>query len=170
VTQVLVRIEDDKIVEFFVLRSPFEFAVEKNWMPLVQGEQLFFIYSLAPQIILEYRGSNLVMVKGEKIANNHFQLCGGTGFVKFGNQYLAIGHSRERIDGKQFYRHFFVLMDKNLKCDEISEPFFIQRRGVEFACGLAPYGDDFLISYGVGDRASYYCVLPAAQLTRWIVG
>ena len=46
----------------------------------------------------------------------------------------------------------------------------IQRRGVEFACGLAPYDDGLLISYGVGDRSSYYCVLPSAHLTRWIVG
>lgn len=38
---------------------------------------------------------------------------------------------------------------------DISPRFFLRERGVEFAAGLAVYGDDLLVTYGVRDREAW---------------
>lgn len=60
-------------------------------------------------------------------------------------------------------------MNKNFEIIEISEPFFIQKRGIEFACGLIWDGDDLLVSYGVADRAAFYARIQIKSLKKYLV-
>jgi|GEM_PF-3028152 len=154
-TQVLMKIDGLKVVKYWPLQSPFGHSVEKNWVPIVIGKSLFLVYSFHPLIIFEFKNDKLEKVKHDDVGNISYGLRGGSPFIRFSNKYIAIGHYKGfKSEGKFYYRHFFVTMDENLNIEEESEPFFIHKPGVEFACGIY-YDkklDELIISYGRNDR------------------
>lgn len=170
VTQILIRIDDNTVSEYFVLASPVGASQEKNWMPLVIGDELFFVYSLLPLVIYRFNEGALDLFKGEAPSRNEFSIRGGTPIIKINSKFVGIAHLAPlKFQQKNYYRHLFVVLDQFLEPDGLSEPFFIQRKGIEFACGLHLLGDDLLISYGVSDGSANFCMLPQSNLLEFIV-
>lgn len=170
VTQILFRIEANKIVEFIPFHSPINSHQEKNWIPLIFNDELLLIYSIYPLIIFQYSEGKLHLLKGELPKANDFAIRGGTPFVAFKDKYVSIAHLKPfRYLNKTFYRHVFVVLDYNLNINEISEPFFIQRKGTEFACGLNIIDGNLLLSYGVADRSANLSIIRKEELQRYIV-
>lgn len=170
ITQILFRVENDVVTEFFILQSPVNSAIEKNWTPLVVEDDLFLVYSISPLIIYRFKDGVIELFKGDEPINNQLAIRGGTPFMPFRNKFISIAHlNRIEFERKRYYRHLFVVLDYNLDVDEVSEPFFLQRKGIEFACGLTPFGEDLLISYGLSDRSANFCILPHTELNRYLV-
>lgn len=140
---------------------------EKNWTPLVKNDALYLVHQLDPLTIVEINGDKASLRKGQ-IQDHPITISGGTPFVKIGSNYLAVAHYPKLSLDKHYYRHCFVVMSSHFELVEISEPFFIQRRGIEFACGLTRDDDDLLLSYGVADRAAFYARIPIDSLKRYV--
>jgi hypothetical protein len=88
--------------------------------------------------------------------------------VPWGDRLISVAHfERLQVGKKVYYTHAFVILTKQFEIFDISEPFFIQRRGREFACGLTEYNGDLLLAYGINQSAAF-CKLPVSQLSRWI--
>jgi hypothetical protein len=169
-TQMLFRIEAETVVEVVPLPSPNRLSIEKNWTPLVLRDELYLVYGISPFIVYKFTGLGLVRVRGDPVPSNDFDVRGGTPFVGLRGKYVALIHFRaEKLRGKLFYRHAFAVVDGNLNLEELSEPFFLQRKGMEFATGLEAYRDGLIASYGVSDRGAAFCELSLAQLREWIV-
>ena len=169
VTQILMRIEQDAVVEFWCFPSPLDSRWEKNWVPLIHDDRLFIVYSIRPLIIYEFEGGSLSLATRSLPAQANFHVRGGTSFVPVGNNYVALAHlSPVKISGKSYYQHVFVALDAALDLIEVSEPFFIQRKGIEFACGLSFSKGNFFISYGVGDRSARICRVSLQQSQRYL--
>lgn len=167
VTQLLFKIQNGKVIEFVSLPSPHGLP-EKNWIPHVSNERLFLVYSLSPTIVYEYRDGKIYLQFKIGDGDHDFDIRGGTQLVPWNGCLLGIAHAKPFLLDKYYYFHKFVVLDKNLNVLDIGEPFFIQKRGIEFACGLARSGDNLILSYGVSDRASAYCVLPPTVIDRWV--
>ena len=167
VTQLLFKIHNGKVVDFFSLPSPYGLP-EKNWIPHVLNDRLFFVYSFSPTIVYEFKDGRIYLQFTIGEGDTDFDVRGGTQLVAWNGCWLGIAHTKPLLLDKYYYCHKFVVLDHNLNVLDIGEPFFIQKRGIEFACGLARRGDDLILSYGVSDRASAYCVLPPALVDRWI--
>jgi hypothetical protein len=89
--------------------------------------------------------------------------------VPWRDRFIGIAHpEREYIDRKQYTRHVFVVIDQNMNLEQISEPFFFQRKGLEFACGLANHDSGLLVSFGVMNRTAEFCILPFEDLLKWV--
>jgi hypothetical protein len=58
-----------------------------------------------------------------------------------------------RKDGT--YRHRFIVWDKNWNIVKISPLFSFMEGKIEFCCGLTPYKNDFLLTFGFQDNAAY---------------
>lgn len=169
--QVLVRIEAGRIVEFHPIPSPGGARIEKNWVPLVASDDLFLAQSLAPLCLHRFEGGRIVAHKGTAPAERAFPVRGGTPFIPFRGHYLSLAHQApRRANGKIYYLHQFVLLDDRLDLVEMSDPFFIQRRGIEFACGLQPLdAEALLLTYGVSDRRAAHVRLPIRAIERFCV-
>jgi hypothetical protein len=168
--QLLMRIEGNTVVEYSLLQSPINAPIEKNWTPVVVGEDLFIIYTLSPFAVYKFEDSELKLVKGEPPSTNTVGIRGGTRFVRMGEKYIGLSHlPPTRCMGKTYYRHVFVLLDIGMNVEDISEPFFIQRRGIEFAAGLEMHDNGLLLSYGVSDRAAACVIVPRSELHKWVV-
>lgn len=170
VSQLLVRFESNRIVDFILCDSPTDARFEKNWIPIVRDEELFVIYRFRPMVIYEYEDGALKLIKGDPLDQQEFSARGGTQFVRWGKNFIGLVHSPPNFhESKIYYTHRFVVINDAFEILEFSRPFFIQRRGIEFACGLTEYGGDLLLSYGVSDRAAAFCILPSSKLSRWVV-
>jgi hypothetical protein len=170
VQQILCKLDGNTLIDYKVLDSPYGRKVEKNWVPIVQGDELTFAYSLSPIELIRFNNG---LLEHKKIANKNeddFRIRGGTPFVRWKNQFLGVVHSAHiHHQGKRYYVHHFITLNNELEILEVSEPFFIQRRGTEFASGLELDDDGVILSFGLADRACKVMKVPNAIIERYII-
>ena len=171
VQQVLLHIEAGAIRAHWPLPSPIGAAVEKNWTPLVVGDDLLLIYTLQPLVIYRFVQGALHIVSAHPPVSNTTDLRGGTPFIPYNDGYLAIAHlAPVQARGLWFYRHVAVVADAEGRPSQVSEPFFLARKGIEFACGLAETPAGFLLSYGSNDSTAHHLTLPRDSIPRLLAG
>jgi hypothetical protein len=66
----------------------------------------------------------------------------------------------------KFYTHVFVRFNEYGSPVEISDHFKFDGDGIEFAAGIIPYGEDYVISYGKDDRTSHLAVISQKKVNR----
>lgn len=128
---------------------------QKNWMPLVTDDNLYFVYSSDPVRIIDSNG-NLVSTKVSHIAADSFR--GGGPLIPFDGGGLACIHeSHTMSDNRRRYMHRFVLYDSIGRLSKYSEAFYLHTLGIEFAAGLAinPVSTDVIVSFGLADNESW---------------
>ncbi len=167
--QMLFRLDGNKIAEHYYGPLPFG-GWEKNWTPVECDDSIRLLYQLSPPVVLELKDHALTFVSGSPTRTTAWPLRGGTPLVKFGEHYLGIAHSdRYRVNDRIHYLHHLVVFDQSLRHIETSQPFFLRRRGIEFACGLQLSEGMAYISYGVADRAAEVMRIPVSALMHWLV-
>lgn len=137
------------------LRGPWSGRHQKNWMPLVNGDRVRFIYSTLPEVVLdglrpEARGTpNLAY-------GAYGRLRGGSQAVRVPGGWLFLVHDVTFMPGR-VYLHRWVLMDDELKVAAMSDAFFFQRLGIEFCAGLAfnSYRKMLVASFSVNDESAH---------------
>ena len=131
---------------------------EKNWMPCVRGDDLLFVYSCDPLIVLRILQLDDHLAHLELanqsvpiIAAGH--LRGGSQLLPFDNGWLTITHEVVYAGSSRHYLHRMIWIDESFRLRRITMPFFLKHEGVEFVAGLAtvPGRDAVIISFGVRD-------------------
>ena len=174
IQQILCRLDNNCLLDPLVFDSPYGNKVEKNWMPLVHANSLNFAYGLSPLEIFQVvdgKLNNGKFSKGNLPRKNagDYQLRGGTPFVRWKNVYLGVAHSAYiHRHGKRYYVHHFVVLNNELQIQEVSEPFFIQRKGTEFASGLELDEESVILAYGVADRGCRIVRIPDSIVEKYI--
>jgi hypothetical protein len=90
---------------------------------------------------------------------------GGSQVIKYKDGYLTLIHETNLYSSEQgkkdaTYRHRFVTWDKDFKNQKFSKLFSFLNAKIEFCCGLADYGDSFLITFGLTDNTAYILKVP----------
>lgn len=138
---------------------------EKNWMPQVDGDRLQFVYLCDPTRVVDDQGRT-VSEDIPAVAAPRFR--GGSQLIAFDDGWLALIHEVQwrPSESRRFYHHRFVWFDRMNRLRKVSRPFFFDRKGVEFAAGLAwhPDGERLLISYGVADSESWLASVDAVDV------
>ena len=166
--QVLARIDDHgsgpcRLTDWRVLHPEGPRQHEKNWMPRVAGERLQFIYN--PTRVVDENGQTIIETT-PSIAVQRFR--GGSQVIEFNSGWLALIHevNWRESEKRRYYWHRFVWFDETNKLRAVSRPFFFQKKGIEFAAGLAwhPDGRRLLISYGIGDQEAWIATVDAGEV------
>ena len=169
VKQVLCKLEDNSIIEAKTIESPHNRPVEKNWAPIALDDELALVYSLSPVEIVRVKGSTITYDRSDRRIDTEFKLRGGTPFIRWNNIFLGVAHSQPlRYQGKIYYLHYFISMNEELELLETSQPFFIQRKGIEFATGIEITDNGILLSYGVADRTGRLIKIPNQVIEKYI--
>lgn len=100
-------------------------------------------------------------------------LRGGSQVIPYKNGYLTIIHethmsSTERGMKDADYLHRFIYWDKDFKNLKQSKLFSFLGMRIEFCCGIAQYGEDFLITFGGQDNTGYIVKTPASVVEDYI--
>ena len=136
---------------------------EKNWAPVTSGDLLMFVYQHDPFEILNVDAESLQakrMASFEtRLALEHFR--GGTQFIPYRiedehgrlrSYHLSMIHEAHEFNGRRTYLHRWVRTDEEMKNRRVSDPFYLHKRGIEFASGLAIVNGEVVVSFGVDDR------------------
>jgi len=167
-SQTLCQIENSKIVKAFFFDSPTGVSLEKNWTPVVQQEDLYFVYSYSPTNILKFANGALTPLKPLRKTRDH-SIRGGTPLITYGEHYLGLAHTEPNMwNGKRSYTHCFALFNRDLALLEISEPFYLQRKGIEFAAGICKTDDGILVSYGAAERSCRFMHITDHIIDRYL--
>ena len=167
--QVLARIEEHgdgscRLVDWRVLEPAGPRLHEKNWMPLVEGEALRFVYLCDPTRLLDDE-ARVVAETRPAIAAEEFR--GGSQAIPFDGGRLTLIHEvqTEASSKRRAYHHRFVWLDGTGRLARVSRPFFLRQKGVEFAAGLAwhPDGDRLLMSFSMGEREAWIAAVEAGD-------
>ena len=163
-------LENPEVFSMEVYPSPNN-QVEKNWMPVQDTES--FIYDYCSVL------TNGEMVKHE-INEKYKEFRGGTQVIPLGDGtsicliheiYTTIVHGVNPVTFSSTtkirnYSHRFVRYDKDLKPIQCSDSFLFVRQGIEFASGIAPTKDGFVISLGRSDLASYVATISKDNILK----
>lgn len=168
------RINDNKVEEIFRYRIPApgndDSYCEKNWMPIQDNPFHYVKWTNPTEIVkvdIENNSCTTIFLGNQYNLKN--DLRGGSQVIPFKNGYLTLNHETYlynseagRKDGT--YRHRFTYWDKEFKSVKFSKQFSFMNAKVEFACGMAQYKDDILITFGFQDNAAYILRSPVSVI------
>ena len=168
-TMVLCILDDNRLHSPIFIESPNSAPIEKNWMPLVKGRDLYFVYKTSPFELYRLDGSRLVRVDREDTTHNWPSgLSGSSCVMPYEDGYMAVLH-RKTIDQKKrlhFYRHHLVEFDSEMKPVRFGRKFSFEDERIEFCAGLAFDGPDVLFSYGLMDQKAVVLRMSKDSLRR----
>ncbi|WP_157516672.1 hypothetical protein [Methylosinus sp. LW3] len=163
-TMTRARVVGDRLADVTFLRSPFQCAQEKNWMPVDIDGVMNAIYRVSPFCLLRLEGEAKVVI--ESTGKPHLRVYNGSSqLVPFGEGWLCLLHRRINVTRRSFrsrknsvsgifYVHRFIHFDRSWEIVSESGDFFFEKRGLEFCAGLARKGDRFVVSYGLNASAA----------------
>ena len=137
---------------------------EKNWMPFVINDELFFFYSSDPVRIIDSTGELVHSIITDFAADNYR----GGAVTTINDGWIAIIHESHDIPnvGKRRYLHRFVLYDSTGKIVYQTEAFYFNKLGIEFAAGIAihPITNNIIVSFGFDDCESKLVTIQTDEL------
>ena len=152
------------IVELQVQRSARPDIHQKNWVPLVRGDAVFFVYKTDPTVILRLdpaSGQARVVETGRPTLRlDH--LRGGSQAIAVPGGWLYATHEVVPLEGsRRRYLHRFVLLGEDFKVLAVTDPFSFLGRNVELCAGLVrePMTGKLIASFGADDASAQLAFL-----------
>jgi hypothetical protein len=160
------EIGNDYVKEIAQYRIPTpnnkESYCEKNWMPIIDMPYHFVKWTNGTEVVkydIDTNTTESVVIKDWKDLGC-IDLRGGSQVLPFGDGHITLCHEtyltrseQDRKDG--IYRHRFIVWNSNWDIINVSPQFSFLEGEIEFAVGMTEYGQDYLITFGFQDNASY---------------
>ena len=163
---VLLRLNEQHEIESVEpLRGAWSDRHQKNWLPYLAGDGVFrWIYSTEPYSVTVLLNDRKC---GGVVPQNTGSLRGGSQAIMVPGGYLWLVHEVTAWPDmkSRTYMHRFVFRDHR-GAMQMTPQFYFERRGIEFAAGLALDGERLVISYGVNDREARIAFVPLAAVMR----
>jgi len=172
--------DDGKVKEISRFRipapGPDNSYCEKNWMPVTDMPYHLVKWTNPTEVVKVdvAAGTCATAILDEsKVVHVTADMRGGSQVIPWNGGHLALIHEVNlynselgRKDGR--YRHRFVVWDKDWTIVQVSPVFSFMAGEIEFAAGMAEYGDDMLISFGFQDNACFLLRMKTDQLRKFI--
>lgn len=167
-----IEISANKILEVSRFRIPApgknDSYCEKNWMPIIDKPFHYVKWTNPTEVVK-------VNIEEETCKTIHLgdytpmqkDLRGGSQVIPYKNGYLTLNHETNLYKSEAGrknarYRHRFTYWDENWNVLKFSNPFSFLNAEIEFACGMANYKNDILITFGFQDNAAYILRTPVS--------
>lgn len=163
-------LNSDKIVEVSRnrLQPPFgDSYCEKNWMPVVDKDWHYIKWCNPTELVEADLHTNKTSQKfhGKEFPYQR-DFRGGSQVIPLDNNYrFACVHTVNLFKSEQkrknaVYRHCFIVWDKDWNVVNNTSEFTFLDSKIEFCAGMTKYNDDFLVTFGYQDNASYVLRVP----------
>jgi tetratricopeptide (TPR) repeat protein len=160
-------IEDNAEVKRTRIEPPTTSYCEKNWMPILDMPFHYVKWSSPTEIVKHIPGTNTseTVKLVEQNLNIPRDIRGGSQVITVGDYRIAITHEVDLWKNEQdkkdaHYYHRFIVWDRNWNIVAHSEEFKFMTANIEFSCGLAFDGNDFIIPFGFQDSTAFILRLP----------
>lgn len=148
---------------------------EKNWVPILDMPWHFIKWSNPTEVVkVDPIEKTCETVHMGKFTPLPYDYRGGTHVMPIGDKghRFTIAHLLTKFHkspaGRKDaqYRHAFVLWDKDWNVLKYGPVWSFMDAEIEFSCGIAEHGDDYLISFGFMDNAAYLLRTPKSVIER----
>jgi tetratricopeptide (TPR) repeat protein len=142
---------------------------EKNWLPFVQNNQLFSIYSYDPLIVHQPSVESGICetVISSDSPYNFTSFRGSAGPIPFGAGYLVLVHEVVfQHNYERCYLHRFVYLDSTFRITKTSNPFIFKHLGIEFCCSMSLDHTDknLVLTIGIEDKEAYFATIDVSDV------
>lgn len=171
--------EIDPITFEEISRKRFEPPVntycEKNWMP-VNDLPWHFVKWTNPTEVMKVDWNTGECKQTVYKTNPRFtfeNFRGGSNVIDVGQLRMCIVHitrmSKSDAGKKNAkYTHCVVVWDKDWNLVSISDEFSFMNTEIEFCCGLAREGEDFIIGFGVQDNSAHLMRMKKSTMEKLV--
>ena len=146
-----------EILRARVIRGSWSDHSQKNWMPFERNVREEWLYAT-----INNAGQTTRVTPDQPPPSlDHGRLRGGSQLVRLAdNKWLAVVHDVAFPGGRaRFYLHRFVLFDEQAeRVLSMTDPFYFEKLGIEFCCGLARIGKQLVASFSVDDCSANFAV------------
>ena len=140
---------------------------EKNWMPILDLPYQYVKWT-NPTEVVKYNPDDKTCTTTTLTNYTDYQagdLRGGSQVLRIKDYYIAIVHEVNLFHSEAgrknaIYYHRFVLWDKDFNLIKVSDRFNFMGAKVEFCCGMCEFNDNYLITFGFQDNASFLLSMP----------
>jgi hypothetical protein len=147
---------------------------EKNWMPILDQPFHYVKWTNGTEVVkvdIENKTCETTVLKNWIQAPK--DLRGGSQVMPYKDGYLTLNHETDLYKSEAgrkdaTYRHRFTYWDKDWNIQKFSEVFSFLEAKIEFACGMAKYKNDYLISFGFQDNAAYILRVPGKLMEEFV--
>ena len=96
-------------------------------------------------------------------------LRGGSQVITYKDYKMCLLHEvnfkKNQLNAKDAtYMHRFIIWDKDWTAVKVSDPFSFMDGEIEFACGMALYKSDLLLTFGFQDNAAFLLRIPEKMI------
>ncbi len=143
-------------------------ACEKNWMPLVDGDDLNYVYRLDTIVAGDVEKLSVERSPVKVAVDN---ISGGSQCIPFKNGWLCVVHEAiDPGDYRRVYAHRFAWLGPDYTLRRLSMPFCFHAQQIEFCAGLAvhPNGLDLVLSYGVRDAQAMLAQVSSEEVSAML--
>lgn len=143
---------------------------EKNWMPINDMPYHYVKWTNPTEVVkVNPKTKSSEVVKNVENPNikTKRDMRGSSNVIKYKDYWVAIIHEVDLWFNKDeqkdsIYYHRFVVWDKDWNIKYISDEFDFMTARVEFTCGIALDGDNFIIPFGFQDHTSFMLKMPTS--------
>ncbi len=143
-------------------------------MPFVRGDDLLFVYTPDPLVILRVDPETLEASEHERSPSSDLleltMLRGSSQVLPWEGGFLFVTHEaydyKDSFGRRRRYLHRFVHLDEDLTVRRVTEPFHFLRPGIEFCAGIAQVGDSLVLSFGVDDERAMLAIVPQSEVAQ----
>ena len=154
----LLPVKDSQIVRLYKKGQPEPTNHEKNWMPFFDRNELLFVYSVNPHVILKCDTKTGMCTKIAETENPNVnsKLRGSSQARLYNGQYVAVAHWR--TGSSSYLSQAYTFEAKSpYKITALSPTFVIKAEGtkakslIQFVSGFEIHDDTAYITYGEED-------------------
>jgi len=140
---------------------------EKNWMPVIDSDFTYVKWCNPTEVVkadLETNTTNQIFLGNSFWYPRDFR--GGSQVIDLNKDYRfccvhTVGLFKSEQGRKNaIYRHCFIIWDKDWNIIRHTPEFSFLDAKIEFCAGLTKYKNNFLLSFGLQDNASYIVSIP----------
>ena len=171
-----IKVIDNGIKEISRFRIPTPFNkdsyCEKNWMPILDKPYHFMKWCNPVEVVKANIGGDTEQVfLADKTIPAIKDFRGGSQVIRMGDMYYCIVHETNLWFNKTgqkdgVYRHRILQFDLDFNLVKASDEFDFMTSLIEFCCGLAEYGDEMIITFGVADNSAYLLRMSKEQFFK----
>lgn len=153
--------------ERYRIEPPKTSYCEKNWMPILDMPFHYVKWTKPTEVVKvnPKMGTSETVHLVEQNVTFPRDIRGGSQVITYRNMYIAITHEVDlwfNEQGKKdaHYYHRFIVWDKDWNIVHYSDAFKFMDAKIEFSCGLAFDGENFIIPFGFQDSTAFILRLP----------
>ena len=153
--------------ERYRIEPPTHSYCEKNWMPILDMPFHYVKWTSPTEVVKvnPKKGTSETVTTVEQKVTFPRDIRGGSQVITVGEYRIALTHEVELWKNEQArkdaqYYHRFIVWDKDWNIVGSSEDFKFMTANIEFSCGLAFDGNDFIIPFGFQDSTAFILRLP----------